>query len=394
MQQDDAASVFARIEAFHRGRDPERIRRKYRRLLPNPWEFFQGTAFLFYQDWPTDSPLNEAPPAWLCGDLHPQNVGSFKGGDNDLTYFDIDDFDEGALGPCAWDLTRLLTSIFVARSVLRITGDQALLIGRAVLDAYAAALVHDNALWIERKTARGIVRRLMRQVARRGPQDLLEELCNSNGKQCYLRITQKKLGKVPRSECKAITQCLTSGRGLPLGHRYQVFDIARRFSGRGALDMKRYLVLAGKRSHPEQRIVLELKEARPSALGSVVPTLQPSWSSEAERIVRIQRWVQAVPPGLVEPMTCGPRSYVLRISTVRRRPGRLISDCWTPERYPTTYGDGGTAKRVGTTEERSGIGSGIACGPSAIWPRPRLARLDNRLCRALQRDRSERLGKL
>jgi uncharacterized protein (DUF2252 family) len=41
--------------------------------------FFNGTRHLFYKDWPADSPLNDAPPVWSCGDLHLENFGRYKG---------------------------------------------------------------------------------------------------------------------------------------------------------------------------------------------------------------------------------------------------------------------------------------------------------------------------
>ncbi|MFI5235983.1 MAG: DUF2252 family protein, partial [Gemmatimonadales bacterium] len=39
---------------------------------------------------------------------------------------------------------------------------------------------------------------------------------------------------------------------------------------------------------------------------------QPAWRSEAERVVAIERWVQAVAPALLQPMRMERRSWVLR----------------------------------------------------------------------------------
>ena len=92
-------NVIERILIFNQGRDPDRLMLKYRAMRNDTFAFLRGTCHLFYQDWPANSSLNDAPSAWICGDLHLENLGSFKG-DNRLTYFDVNDFDEAALAPC------------------------------------------------------------------------------------------------------------------------------------------------------------------------------------------------------------------------------------------------------------------------------------------------------
>ena len=106
-------SVAERIRRFNAGRDPERLRLKYKAMHKDPFAFLRGTCHLFYEDWPARSPLNDAPLAWICGDLHLENFGTFKG-DNGLEYFDLNDFDEAILAPCTWDITRLVTDKIVA----------------------------------------------------------------------------------------------------------------------------------------------------------------------------------------------------------------------------------------------------------------------------------------
>src|SRR3954465_4657333 len=111
-------TVAERIRAFNAGRRPELLERKYKAIRADAFTFLRGTCHLFYEDWPAGSPLNAAPPAWISGDLHLENFGSYKG-DNRLVYFDINDFDEAALGGATWDLSRLITSIFLAGEELK-----------------------------------------------------------------------------------------------------------------------------------------------------------------------------------------------------------------------------------------------------------------------------------
>ena len=57
----------------------------------------------------------------LCGDAHLSNFGGFASPERDLV-FDINDFDETAVGPFEWDLKRLATSLEVAGRELGYSG--------------------------------------------------------------------------------------------------------------------------------------------------------------------------------------------------------------------------------------------------------------------------------
>ena len=83
-------------------------------MRASAFAFMRGTCHLFYDQLPRSGVFKSAPPVWVCGDLHLENFGSYKG-DNRLVYFDINDFDEAALAPVSWDLVRLLTSLLGRR---------------------------------------------------------------------------------------------------------------------------------------------------------------------------------------------------------------------------------------------------------------------------------------
>ena len=75
--------VLVRIARFNQNREPERLKLKFKRMATEPFSFFRGTCHLFCEDWPTSTPLDNAPLAWICGDLHLENFGTYKG-DNRL----------------------------------------------------------------------------------------------------------------------------------------------------------------------------------------------------------------------------------------------------------------------------------------------------------------------
>lgn len=85
-------TIIARIERYNQGREAERLALKYRAMRADPFVFLRGTCHLFYADLPDRPLLSAAPLTWICGDLHVENFGTYKG-DNRLVYFDLNDFD-------------------------------------------------------------------------------------------------------------------------------------------------------------------------------------------------------------------------------------------------------------------------------------------------------------
>src|SRR5471032_2060513 len=81
------------IASFNAGRDPERFAMKYKAMRSSPFVFLRGTCHLFNERLPRAKVLDDAPPVWICGDMHLENFCSYKA-DNRLIYFDNNDFDE------------------------------------------------------------------------------------------------------------------------------------------------------------------------------------------------------------------------------------------------------------------------------------------------------------
>ena len=118
------SAVTARILRYHEGRAPDLLERKYAAMAATPFAFYRGSCQLFVDAWPSRTALNDTPAIWSCGDLHFENLGCYKG-DNRLAYFDLNDFDEAALLPIAWDLTRFAASVLVGAPQLRVSAGDA-----------------------------------------------------------------------------------------------------------------------------------------------------------------------------------------------------------------------------------------------------------------------------
>jgi len=304
-------SVVERIRAFNRGREPERLAMKYRAMRTNPFAFFRGTCHLFYQDWPAGSPLDEAPLAWISGDLHLENFGCYRG-DNRLVYFDLNDFDESVLAPASWEVARLLTSAHLVAYVGGLESGVATRLSRRFLDRYRSRLRDGKARWVERATARGMVRSLLRRAKRRTQADLLRARTRRVGGRRRLRLDPTRVLPVPTSARAGLLRELRAlGRSQSDPGFYQVLDVGRRVAGTGSLGVRRYIVLVRGRG-PGAEVLLDLKEAGPAASSPYLTSPQPRWESPAQRVVSIQRWVQAASPALLREVTIAGAPFVAR----------------------------------------------------------------------------------
>jgi len=305
-------SVVTRIRQFNAGRDPERLALKYRALADNPFSFLRGTCHLFYADLPAVSRLDESPAAWLCGDLHLENFGSYKG-ENRLVYFDINDFDEAILAPAHWELARFLTSVLVAAESLSVRPPQAIALCHCFLDAYAAALLDGKARWVERATASGMVRDLLRGLRERSRTALLDSRTEMRGGQRRLRIDGKKALAVDAADRRKVADFMaTYAATQNTPEFFKMLDVARRIAGTGSLGSERYVILVRGRGGADGNFLLDLKHQPGSALAPYVRLAQPPWASEAQRVVDVQRRVQAVAPAFLAATNIGERSYVLK----------------------------------------------------------------------------------
>ncbi|MFL9930163.1 DUF2252 domain-containing protein [Paraburkholderia sp. RL18-103-BIB-C] len=305
----DIEKIIAR---FNAGRDPERLAMKYKAMRGSPFVFLRGTCHLFYERLPRDKVLDDAPPVWICGDLHLENFGSYKA-DNRLIYFDNNDFDEACLAPALYELVRLLTSVLVGAADLDLSRAQALALCHTAVDAYGAALAFGKARWIEAETSVGMVRDLFDALASRTRAAHLDRRTVLRGKSRMLKVDGKKALPVSDAQRSAVTQFMQRfAAEEPNPEFYRILDVARRIAGTGSLGVDRYVILVEGKGSPDGNFLIDLKEALPSSLAPHLHTPQPNWQSEAQRVVEVQRRNQAVSQAFLRAVDFNQRSYVLR----------------------------------------------------------------------------------
>ncbi len=306
-------NIADRIIAFNKGRLPDMLQIKYEAMSETLFRFFRGTNHLFYEDLKAAA-LPESPLAWICGDLHLENFGSFKS-DNRLVYFDLNDFDEAALAPAVYELTRVITSIFIAFDTLKIEQKKALNMAQLFLKSYAAVLAKGKTNYIEPRTAKGIVCDFLTAASKRQSKEILkkrtaikkdrQEILLSNPKHFALKKGLKK------DLLKHITSWLKNDEDSP--YNYKPVDAAFRLAGTGSLGQKRYVILLKTLNDMgEKYLLIDMKQSLPSSLKPYLQVKQPKWNSEADRIIAIQQRMQNRPPALLSATVFKDEPYVIQ----------------------------------------------------------------------------------
>jgi len=302
------------ICAVNRGRKPELLRRKFIAMAAEPFAFLRATAMLGHRAIDLAA-LPRTPLGWVCGDLHLQNFGCFRGG-NRLVYFDLNDFDEAARLPLCVDLLRLLASIQTAAPGMQIGRAECRLLLGSALAAYAAALIRGKAFWLERETASGAIAALLGQVSRRKRRSLLAARTHVVAMRRHVAVDgQRYLGvdadaAVRRQIAGALEQLAQMNANSAF---FQPRDIAFRVAGMGSLGVPRYVALVRGKGDPDRNALVDFKLAVPSSAVQAMPQfLQPAWATEAARVVAIQDACQAASPAYLAAVTLGDAPYVAR----------------------------------------------------------------------------------
>lgn len=302
--------VTEAILTYNHGRDPERLTMKLAAIAADPFAFFRGTNHLYAASLDNEAALLHAPTTYVCGDLHIENFGSFKG-DNGLVYFDLNDFDDALVAPLTVDLIRMLSSVMVAGVRYGLSEGEAHAACEGMLKLYTQVLHGGKPRWIERATATGIVATLLRRVRRRRRGVLLAERTALRKGKRRLRFDRHAL-PADRDQRERATEILAQYSQQLHGHRFVAEDAARRVAGVGSLGLERYIVLAHEAGAPTQKRLIDVKRAAPSAWVDLPNRNQPRWGSDAQRVAQVQQIMQAASPALLSAVTLGRTSYLVK----------------------------------------------------------------------------------
>lgn len=304
-------TISQRIRKYNQGLLPDMLQIKYKLMTENMFRFYRGTCHIFYEDLSKVNSIPPSPLAWICGDLHLENFGSFKA-TNRLVHFDLNDFDEAILAPASWEVVRLVTSILIAFQSLKIEKRKAFKMAQLFLKTYSDTLSSGKAYYIESKTAKGIVRTFLKNASRRKKKDLLRKRTEKNSNLLNKDDTRHfEIEKSLKRELyHHITDWIIYNSDGP--YNYEVRDAVFRLAGTGSVGLRRYAFLLESTNTPGKYLLVDMKQARASALAPYVNVQQPQWNSEAERVVAIQQRMQNIPPALLSHSEFQGISYLIQ----------------------------------------------------------------------------------
>ncbi|MFH8505985.1 DUF2252 domain-containing protein [Streptomyces flaveolus] len=308
----DAVSA---VQESHRGRIPGLTPIRTGRMAATPFAFLRGSAGLMAYDL-ARTPMTGI-GTQICGDAHAANFGLYGDARGGLV-IDLNDFDETVHGPWEWDLKRLAASLVLAgreagadEDTCRAAAHDAagayrrtmrLLARLPALDAWNAIAdeelvshtdAHDLLGTLERVSEKARANTSGRFAARS------TEATDDDGRRFV--DAPPVLRRVPDREAAAVAASLEpylatlSEDRLPLLARYAVHDVAFRVVGTGSVGTRSYVVLL--LDHRGEPLVLQVKEARPSALGPHLATAGfdvPEVAHEGRRVVLGQKRMQVV----------------------------------------------------------------------------------------------------
>ena len=306
-------NVSERIHAFNKNIPDNMMQLKYRAMMENPFRFFRGTCHLFYEDLSQVSDFPDSPTAWLCGDLHLENFGSFKA-NNRMVYFDLNDFDESILGPVLWELARVLTSIYVALDLLKIKETSIQEIAGQFLTNYSNTLKSGKPRYIDPRTAGGLVRNFLKSASLLDEKFLLNKAAYLKEGKYAIKINNETHFKLDKDLRKDLKQTIKNwiGKSKMLTNDYKVVDAVYRVAGTGSIGLNRFMFLLQNITNKRKFLFIEMKSEVRSSLSPYIKIKQPEWASQGDRVIQVKYRMQNVSPALLSSIQYKDHDYVVQ----------------------------------------------------------------------------------
>ncbi|MCZ4611751.1 DUF2252 domain-containing protein [Streptomyces sp. Lzd4kr] len=307
--------AVAAVEESNLGRLTDLTPIRVGRMAATPFAFLRGSAGLMAYDL-ARTPMTRI-RAQICGDAHAANFGLYADARGGLV-IDLNDFDETLHGPWEWDLKRLATSLVLAGREAGADEDKCrkaahdtvgsyrrtmrLLAKLPVLDAWNAIADEELVSHTDAHDLLGTLERVAEKARANtsGRFAAKSTVPTEDGGRSFVDAPPV-LRRVPDEEAAAVAASLESYVTTlsedrhPLLSRHAVHDVAFRVVGTGSVGTRSYVVLL--LDHRGEPLVLQVKEARPSALVPHLVTAgfeAPGTDHEGRRVVLGQKRMQVV----------------------------------------------------------------------------------------------------
>ncbi len=257
---------------------PEGAQAKFEKLARSPFDFFRGSALIFYRDYGgMDAHL---PEVFTIGDVHPENFGVMPNEDG-APFFGVNDFDEAHVAPFSYDLKRGGVGFYLIARENGLSKKHARKVVKAFVKGYLEALegyAHDDReKWHEFRTdnSPNMIKKLLTSASTRREKFLdalidleRERFVPSDEIVPHTKYVPKFQDIVDRYRQENEIGDETKGDNF-----FEVIDVAiKKDSGTASLGLDRFFVMiSGRSADPTDNIILEMKQARRSALVGLTP---------------------------------------------------------------------------------------------------------------------------
>lgn len=302
------------VEASNAGRLPHLVPLRIGRMIASPFTFYRGAAGLMAADLAGGPDTGFS--AQLCGDAHAANFGLY-GTPRGEIIMDINDFDETIVGPWEWDLDRLAASLVLAGRESGAGEDDCRAAAHDAARAYRLAIAHlaeqpfleswsalpdesvlDQAAAHDlvddfKKAAKKARKNTSAKVVAKWTEHLEDHQTGIKKHRFIsdppiLTAVEDKVAAAITDGLERYADTLRRSRRNLLA-RFAVSDIAFRIVGTGSVGLHTYVALL--HGNEGEDLVLQIKQANPSALAPYLPAPPPK--HEGKRIVRGARLVQS-----------------------------------------------------------------------------------------------------
>ena len=276
------ASVIKRINAYNTGISTPLHDLKWKALKESPFRFYKGTCHLFAEDFVKLYKQKPKVKSWICGDLHFENFGSFKG-ENRLVYFDVNDFDEAILAGPEFEMARFLTSIIIIADHMKVAAIGLHKTLYDIMAAYTNTLISGKALMMEAAVAHGEFKKYFERLATFDRESFIAKRTFKNKGALQLKADNVHFMQLDDSRKAKIYECLTPLLENGFLENFVFEDAAFHIAGTGSLGWQRYCVLCFNKKKGKHYL-LDVKQANPSCYTGLVKTKQPRFKNVADRI--------------------------------------------------------------------------------------------------------------
>jgi uncharacterized protein (DUF2252 family) len=274
-------------------RRAEDAEEKFEKLAGSLFSFFRGTCLLFYRDLAGEDAW--MPTVLTLGDVHPENFGVMPSADN-VPIFGVNDFDEAFYAPFTWDLKRGAVGFMIAAQE---EGGHGRKKQRKIAKRFVQGYIDGISGFAHDETEQE--RQLRLDNAPELIADLIDDALEDRAEWLdddYLDEHKRGFRAddelVPvtsrRDEFQELIDRFVEDNDVDVPARageMRVKDVAiRKGQGTASLGLARYYVLIeGPHADGTDDLIIELKQARRSALAGLVPPSEFTVGGQGDRIV-------------------------------------------------------------------------------------------------------------